>query len=80
MVVVASSIRIVLRSAIVFQSWVMHIFLSQNLQQKKKKERNNNNNINSTETEEINACLLNKPKKYETLDETAWLDIDLISK
>ena len=43
------------------------------------KERNNNN-INSTETEEINACLLNEPEKYETLDETAWLDIDAISK
>ena len=74
MVVLASSNRIVLRSAIILQTWVMHIFLSPNLQQikkKKKKRRTDNNNINSTETEEINACLLNKPEKYETLDVTA---------
>ena len=80
MVVVVSPIRIVLRSAIILQTWVMHIFLSQNLKQKKKKKKgdwNNSNNINSTETEEINACLLNKPEKYEKLDETAWLDLDL---
>ena len=61
MVVAASSIRIVLRSAIVLQTWVMHIFYHKICSKKK----NNNNN---------------KPEKYETLDETAWLDLDLISK
>lgn len=77
MVVAASSIRIVLRSAIIFQIWVMNIFFITKFQAKKKGK---NNNHNSSKTEEINACLLNKPEKYEKLNETAWLDLDLIWK
>ena len=74
MVAVASSIKIVLRSAIIFQNWVMHIFLTRDFKQKKTKRGKTINN-NWTETEKKIACLLNKPEKYETLAETARLNL-----